>query len=64
MCGLFLLTSGSNTVDESADYNRHCQLVSAIISPSRTDANSIISPAPKPTIRQMAALTITLTTEF
>ena len=25
ICGLFLLTSGSNTVDESADYNRHCQ---------------------------------------
>ena len=25
ICGLFLLTSGSNTVDESVDYNRHCQ---------------------------------------
>ena len=25
MCGLFLLTSGLNAVDESADYNRHCQ---------------------------------------
>jgi len=48
--------------------------VSAIISPYRTDANSIISPArtdpksiisqaPNPTIRQMAALTITLSTE-
>jgi len=37
--------------------------VSAIISPSRTDTNSIISPAPNPTIRQMAALTITLSNE-
>jgi len=25
ICGLFLLTSGLNAVDESADYNRHCQ---------------------------------------